>query len=332
MFLVFCCVLAANAQNVTLIPREQETRVDIEVDGKLFTSYRWDDKINRPALLPVMTSGGKFITRGFPIETRNGEAIGHPHQVGASFSYGDVNGIDFWNTSQFRSAKELERMGKIVLRKIIGMKSGNSRGELETSSAWIHPDGSTMLIEFSKFVFRAKGKQRWIDRETTLTANVDVVFGDNKEGLFAIHLNTNLQQDNQIPAKVTTASGIITDRTSTKDLTGKYLSSDDLVGEKIWGTTGKWASVSGTIDGEDLTVAVFDSPGNHGYPARMMVRPYGLLALNPFGRKAFVPSASARSFKLEEKRSITFRHRLVIFPQRVSKSAIEREFQNYINN
>lgn len=330
-FFIVALAASSNAQNITLIPREQETRVEVEVDGKLFTSLRWDEKIKRPVLFPIMSSGGKHVTRGFPIETRDGETINHPHQVGSSVSYGDVNGIDFWNTSTFRTEKELEHMGRIVMRKIIGMKSGDGRGELEYSAAWVDSKGKTLLLEVTKFVFHAKGKRRWIDRQTVLTAESDVVFGDNKEGFFAIHLNTALQADDQIPVKITTASGVISDRTSAKGLTGKYFNSEGLEGTKIWGTPGKWAAVSGTIEGEDVTVAILDSARNLNYPSNMMVRPYGLLALNPFGQKAFVPERSERKFTLAARRSITFRHRLAIFPEKASKDTIESEFRNFTN-
>jgi hypothetical protein len=329
--LVWLAASGANAQAVKVFANETKQRVDVEIDGKLFTSYRWDERLKRPVLLPLMSEGGAFITRGFPIETRRGETIGHPHQIGASFSYGDVNGFDFWNNSTFRTTKELERMGSIIHRKIVRIKSGKKRGELLTEADWILPDGRKILTESTKFIFAANGKARWIDRETTLAANDEtVVFGDNKEGLFAVHLTRELQQENQFPVKVTDENGNTSEAKSNENLTGEYLNSEGLSGDKIWGTLGKWAAVSGKIGSEPVTVAVFDSPKNLNYPSSMMVRPYGLLALNPFGRKAFEPKAEARKFVLEPKKSIKFRHRLLILAEKAASETLEREYQNFI--
>lgn len=331
------CVLAlffanwANAQTVKVAVNEAKQRVDVEIDGKLFTSYRFEERIKRPVLLPIMTANGAFITRGFPIETRSGETVGHPHQVGMSLSYGDVNGIDFWNNSTFRTPKELERMGRIVHRKIVKIKSGKSRGVLITESDWILPNGKKILTETTKYIFEVEDKIRWIDRETILTANDEnVVFGDNKEGLFAIHLTRELQQENQFPVKITDEKGIISEAKTNENLTGEFLNSEGLTGDKIWGTLGKWASASGKIGSEDVTVAVFDFPKNHNYPSSMMVRGYGLLALNPFGRKAFEPKSEARKFVLEPKKSVEFRHRLLILAEKAKSETIEKEYQKFI--
>lgn len=332
-FLILLASSWARAQSVKLIPKPNEKRVDVQVDGKLFTSYRWDERIKRPVLFPVMSAGGNFLTRGFPIETRDGETINHPHQVGASFSYGDVNGVDFWNTSTYRSEKEMERMGSIVFLKYTRIKSGRGPGELETVSAWTDPNGKVLLTETTKFVFHAKGNARWIDRITTLTAtDGDVVFGDNKEGLFAFHLNTDLQQDNQFPVKITSASGVISERRSAEKLTGKYMNSEGLAGEKIWGTPGKWASVTGRLGTEDVTIALFDSPKNHNFPSNMMVRPYGLLALNPFGQKAFVPEKSERRFTLRATQNMEFRHRILLLSKKADAQQIDKEYQKWADN
>lgn len=321
----------ANAQTFKIVPDEAKKRIDVLIDGKLFTSYRYEEKIRRPVFFPIMTVGGNFVTRGFPIETRNGETINHPHQVGSTFVYGDVNGVDFWNNSTFRSAEELKRMGTIVFRKLLKRKDGKGKAELITNSDWISPKGEILLKETSKFIFSTDGKNRIIDRETTLTANgQDITFGDNKEGLFMIHLNRQLQQNNQFPVKVTDEKGNISEAKTGENLTGEYLNNEGLIGEKIFGTLGKWASVSGKIDGENMTVAIFDNRANHNFSkSSMMVRPYGLLALNPFGRKAYEPNAEARKFVLEKNKTISFKHRLMIYAEKVAPEKIEVDFKKF---
>ncbi len=323
--------ICSNAQFVKITPNDANERIDVEIDGKLFTSYRYEERIRRPVLLPIMTAKNSFITRGFPIETRNGEDIGHPHQVGCSFSFGDVNGIDFWNNSTYRTAKELEKMGRIVHRKVLKIKNGNRQGELTTQSDWIAPNGNTVLRETTKYVFKVLGNNRLIERETTLTTtNEKVIFGDNKEGVFAIHLARELQQPSDISEKITDEKGNITETTDNTKVTGEYQNSEGLKGDKIFGTRGNWASVSGKIGDEAVTIAVFDSPKNLNFPANMMVRGYGLLALNPFGRKIFNPNSAESKFVLEAKKSIKFRHGLLIMSGKTSTEMIEKEYQKFI--
>ena len=163
LLLVIAFASIASAQVVRVQRKTAEKRVDVTVDGKPFTSYRWDERILRPVLYPIFSGGGSFVTRGFPFETRDGDTIDHPHQVGSSFSYGNVNGIDFWNSSTFRTAEEMKRMGRIVHSAVVSTTNGNGRGELVTMVAWVGPDGSTMLTERTRYTFYASGS-RTMDR------------------------------------------------------------------------------------------------------------------------------------------------------------------------
>jgi len=331
ILLVMGFASAMQGQYVQVARKNAEKRVDVTVDGKPFTSYRWDDRILRPVLYPIFSSAGSFVTRGFPYETRDGDTVDHPHQVGSSFSYGNVNGIDFWNSSTFRSAEEMKHMGRIAHTAVISTHGGNGRGELVTGAAWIGPDGSTVLFERTRYTFSASGSRRWIDRETKLTAVMDdVTFGDSKEGMFAIHLPSELEQSDQTKVKVTTAQGVISERGSSDKLSGVYSNSEALTGEnKIWGTLGKWAMVSGRIGWENVTVAMFDHPSNTNFPSRMMVRGYGLLALNPFGQKQYDPKLEERQFHLKRGDSITFRHRLLIVSGAITTTSIEDEYKKF---
>lgn len=332
ILIIIAFALGAPAQLFRLVRNDREKRIDVTIDGKPFTSYRWDERIMRPVLYPIFSSGGSFVTRGFPFETRDGDTIDHPHQVGCSFSYGNVNGIDFWNSSAFRTNDEMKRMGRIVHTTIVSQKSGTRKGELITNAVWIQPNGSTVINEHTRYTFHASGPFRWIDRETRLTANDgDVKFGDSKEGMFAIHLPSELEQSDQTKVKVTSKQGAISIRGTSDILSGIFSNSEGLTGEKqIWGTLGRWAALSGHIGAEKITVAMFDHPSNTNFPSRMMVRGYGLLALNPFGQKQFDPKLEERKFVLKRGESITFRHRLLIASGDISNAAIEEEYKRFV--
>ena len=85
---------------VQLIRNEVEKKVDVLIDGKLFTAYRYPDNIMKPVLYPLVTPEGTSITRKYPLEKSVGERVDHPHHVGVWLNYGDVNGLDFWNNSE----------------------------------------------------------------------------------------------------------------------------------------------------------------------------------------------------------------------------------------
>src|SRR5690606_38961306 len=59
--------------NIEFVENKAENKVDVMVDGRLFTSYRWPGNVYKPILYPVVTSAGTEITRGFPLKPREGE-------------------------------------------------------------------------------------------------------------------------------------------------------------------------------------------------------------------------------------------------------------------
>jgi len=82
-------------ESVAVTRNDNERRVDVSIGGKPFTSYIYPGSLKKPVLFPLRSAKGTVVTRGFPLEPRPGERADHPHQVGAWFTYGDVNGIDF---------------------------------------------------------------------------------------------------------------------------------------------------------------------------------------------------------------------------------------------
>ena len=96
-----CISLQLNAQTkkVDFVKKLDESKVDVMVAGKHFTSLIFPADMEKPVLYPINAANGQTVTRGFPIATRDGERTDHPHHVGLWLNYESVNGLDFWNNS-----------------------------------------------------------------------------------------------------------------------------------------------------------------------------------------------------------------------------------------
>lgn len=300
---------------VKLINQKAAQRVDVMIDGKLFTSYCYSDTLMKQILYPVFTPGGNFLTRGWPIKPRPGEHTDHPHQRGMWLNYGDVNGYDFWGNSYAipQNIRETEK-GRIKHVNIERITSGNGEGVLVTNESWVSPYGHQLLSEKTTYHFIADGNTRIIDRITTLTApDSSVLFKDTKEGMFAIRYNRQLHLPSNKPETFTDALGNKTTVTpDSKEATGNYLSSEGVTGENVWSTRARWMDLYGQIEGENVSLVICDHPKNFDYPTYWHARGYGLFSANPFGAKDFTDGKLTIDYTLPKGQSLTFRYRVII--------------------
>ena len=116
----------SSEKGVKLVNVEDKQRVDVFVNGTLFTSYQYPGNLEKTFLYPVYSPDGTVITRGYPVEPRKGDRVDHPHHIGIWFNHGNVNGIDFWNNSSEIPADKKDLYGHIVHKKI-NIISGGSR-------------------------------------------------------------------------------------------------------------------------------------------------------------------------------------------------------------
>lgn len=321
------------APRIQVVPDEAGRRVDVTIDGKPFTSYIYPTTLKKPSLFPIRTARGVVVTRGFPLESRKGERVDHPHHVGLWLNHGDVNGLDFWNNSDAISAAQAPKMGTILHRRVVNAKGGADAGELSVETEWVKPDGTPLLREQTRFVFRGAADSRTIDRITTLTALGErVVFTDNKEGFFGMRVARGLEQPDPKPGVFTDASGkpAATKVVDNTGVAGEYVSSEGLKGDAVWGTRGRWTLLGGTVDGERVTVAMLDHPSNAGFPTYWHARGYGLFAANPLGESVFSQEKEkekkALNLTLEPGRSTTFRYRVLILSGAVPPAEIEKAY------
>jgi VCBS repeat-containing protein len=293
---------------------DEQHKINVIVNGSLFTTYQYPADLEKPFLFPVYAPNGSVITRGFPLEPRQGERIDHPHQIGLWFNHGNVNGLDFWNNSSAIPADKKESYGHIVVQKIIKAESGKM-GILEVASDWKDNKGNTLLTENAKYIFSAEKSSRTIDHISTLTAvNGPVTISDNKEGLFAIRVDRAFEMPSNESLIFTDEKGNPTTVKATDNtgVTGMYTSSQGLKGDAVWGTRNNWVILRGLKDNITITMGIFDHPKNPGFPAYAHARGYGLFSVNNLGQNSYDPKQEKKVWNLAKGESITLRHRFYV--------------------
>jgi hypothetical protein len=324
-------------KGVVLVDYREKQKVDIYIDGDLFTSYIYPSDLEKPVLFPVRSASGTIITRGYPLDPREGDRVDHPHHTGLWFNFGDVNGYDFWGNSKAIPKDRKDHYGRILHRGVKRAESRDDGGVLEIAADWQVPfEGEkwhTILQEQSTFEFSGDEDTRCIDRITQLTAQEHpVVFGDTKEGMYAIRLDRAFQFPDESPQVFTDADGnptevAVVDNTG---MNGQYLNSEGVEGLEVWGKRAVWCALSSNIGDEDITIAIFDHPDNVNHPTYWHARGYGLFSVNNLGAAAFDENAEPSRVELAPGESIVLKHRVYITSwYHASKEQLDAQFEDF---
>jgi hypothetical protein len=285
---------------------KSDTQIDIAIDGKPFSTFFFGPDTMKPYLHPLRAADGTVVSRGYPMETIQGETRDHPHHQGLWFTHGDVNGYDFW-----ANPKASPKHGAVKLDKIVKVESGAKSGAIVADFRWVDPNGKALLRESRRMTFHTDPANRIVDFDITLTAlDEPVKFGDTKEGTFALRIHDRLTEKSN-GGQLVNASGAKTMKA-------------------VWGNASPWVDYSGKLDGKTLGIAIFDHPGNPRHPTTWHARDYGLFAANIFGKRDFTRDKTKDgSLTLEPGKSVRFRYRVVIHPGETADTKIAEMFAQY---
>ena len=296
-------------------------QVDIRIGGKPFAIYVFDSKFPKPFLYPLRTAEGIILTRSFPMQKDvPGESTDHPHHRALFFTHGDINGIDFWSEAPetapvqvagktYQSSEQLPH-GRTVFVKLQESKSGADAGSLRARFKLVGPDGKTVAEGTQAYVIRGGATTRTIDCEFTIYALKNPVkLGDTKEGTFAIRVVKALEEASGM--KMTDSEG----RTDEKE---------------IWGKRATWVDYSGTVEGREVGLAIFDHPSNPKHPTYWHARGYGLFAANPFGEHDYYNDPKRDgSMTIPPGGSLTFRYRVLIHQGNAQAAQVADAYAKY---
>jgi len=131
-----------------------------------------------------------------------------------------------------------------------------------------------------------------IEQITTLRALTNVVFHDDKEGLFGMRISGWLESPMEKGGIFSEASGRPTrvSGASSPEASGVYLTSEGRRGDQAWGTHGRWCVLTGRTGDKVIAIAILDHPRNPEDPTYWMARGNGLFAANPRAAKSSIPA------------------------------------------
>lgn len=276
----------------------QAPDLSVSLGGESVGTWRLEGRI--PFFSPLLGPNGIAITRPVPAPKIDGKPADHPHHVSFWTAHGDVNGIDFWHDPQARI--EAQSSSRVV--------GEDGSVELRAALVWRGPDGSAVVFEDRTLRFHGSADERVIDRTHIFRAPEEAaaVFGDTKEGTFALRLRSELCPDRG--ATVRNDSG--------------------QEGGKVWGQRARWVAYEAEVEGKLVGVAGLAHPDNPGGAPRWHARTYGLFAANPFGERGFVgKDAPAGGRTLEKGTTATYRWRTVLYAGQRSAEQLDGMFTRW---
>ena len=297
---------AASESTPAAVSFEQGARqFQVLIEGLPFTTFRYEEQWDKPFLYPLRTASGTVISRGYPVEPREGEEQDHDWHRGIWYGHGDINGADFW--------RELgrDKTGLLVTVAEPAYQQRGGQGTLIAELGLQTVEKEIIGTVREEFTFSKAEALRTIDAAITIRANRGQAlrFGDTEDGGFGMRLADEFRQDR---------GAILINSEGQKDT------------ENIWGKPAKWIDYSTAIEGRELGVAMFDHPSNLRHPTRWHARGYSLCAANPFASGDFTGDKSNDgSYTINEGEAVTFRYRVLIHEGETTPAEIEQLFGEF---
>ncbi|HSW44840.1 MAG TPA: PmoA family protein [Phycisphaerae bacterium] len=294
--------------------------IEIKIDGKLFTEFRWGDDEPKPFLWPVIGPTGEPVTRAYPMKDLEAERKDHIHHRSIWTAWGDIRttnlkepGSNYW-----LQTKDPRKQDRQIVRKIVRTVSGPVFGQIVAEIDWVHHSGRRDFSEVRTYTFhRGDESNRMIDvRNVFKFDDGEVMFADTKEaGILSIRIATSMDE---ITLDKKPGPGVMRNSVGGKG------------SGECWGRPAAWCDYVGPVEGQTIGIAVFDNPKNPGHPPRWHIRDYGLFTVNPYGIKDF-PDGKGKDgshlFKKGEKTQ--FDYRIVIHKGDTDTAKVADQYKLY---
>ena len=281
---------------------ESSNAIDVTIDGRAFTTFRYGADGFRPYFFPVLGPGGNPVTRGETSENSSD----HVHHRSLYVAYGEVNDVDVW--------AEGENSGRVVHQSFTDKSGGAAVGKIYTENDWVNKAGEKLMSDRQNFrIYNTPETGTIIDLDLTLIASAgDVHFGDTKEGgIISVRVNPSMNASDS--GKIENAYGGLNE-------------------DETWGKRAQWCDYSGIVEGAQVGIAVFDHTSNPRYPTYWHVRNYGLMTTNIFGTGTFEGDPNKDgSYTMKNGEEMNFRFRVLIHTGDAATGQVAQKYHDFIN-
>ncbi len=259
--LLFVLIALFNIQVFPLFSAEVEavrngSKIDVTIDGKLFTSYIFSPEEKYPYFFPVNgpLSGGSVTSM------RNSL---YPHQSSLYFTCDKLNGGNYWQEG-------LDR-GQILSEDIRIVEQRGERVVIVNECIWNSKGSDSPVKDFRKIIISSPSQGIYqIDFEIAIVALTDIEILKTNHSLFSARMASDLS--------VVNGGTMINAQGETNE-------------EGTFGKKTEWIDYYGKRGGIMEGLAIFQHPSNPGYPFAWFTRDYGLFSPMPtyWQDRLFIP-------------------------------------------
>jgi len=242
----FPLAASTQAQAGKVEAKIEKNQVVVNVNGQLFTCYKFDASQKYPYFWPVNgPASGKSIT------TETSEPYPHHHSL--FFGSDRVNGGNYWQDTNER--------GQIISQRPKIVTASGDKVVFADVGLWRQPGKQPIIRDERQIVITAPSDSlRLIDFTVTMEPLTDIRILKTNHSLFS--------------ARVVPELGVLKG--------GTLVNAEGQKGEKgTFGVASPWCDYYGTRGDATEGLAILQSPNNRWYPAKWFTRDYGFFSPTP---------------------------------------------------
>jgi len=257
--------------------------------------YRFGNVPFKPYIDELRTPSGKNILRDAPWD--------HLHHHALMYAI-RVNGCNFWEESNDSFGKQsLFRMSPVI------NENGDVR-KIKEGLNWNTPEGKTLLSEDRHITVDQHANATLLDWQGTLTAEVDATLGGPEAGHYyglGMRFLEEMDKDGRF-------------FNDTGNNEREVVRGDESL------TLCKWMAYTAKLEGQPVTVAMFDHPSN---PVPMTVFTMGD-ASDAFAYMSATMNMHRKAIELKAGESFAFKYRVAVWDGEVSPETVGKAYAEYV--